>query len=646
MIIFGFLPLLVLILIFITFSTVRRAYPPGILFLDSLLVWGTLTVILTEVLSLGRLLQPLYVIVAWLLTALVLTVVIIIKRPVPLRKIYETINRSFSGYYVLLVVLVAVGAILLVTALVAPPNFWDAITYHMSRVAYWAQNHSVNHYKTDDARQLYMAPFTSFLILHFQLLAGSDIFANVVGWLSLVGSAVAVYLTTTRLGAPRGGAILATVYTFTLPTAVLEASSVQTNLPTALWLSIFAYFLLFDLDEESPQNWVRIGIALGLAILSKYTTAFYALPLVCWYGIHKMRKSPGRAIRLALVIAVIAAAINLPHFSRNYTLFGSPLYPERGRTQHVNAQIGIRTTVSNLTRNTVQHLATPNYRINQALLAAVQKIHAAIDMDTAAPETSLSSPFQVFPLTTHEAATGNLLHLVLASAASILTLLTSRNRRAVWVAIMPLAGFVLFSSLVKWGPYNTRLHLPPFVLAAPVFGYISGRYLKPVHVKVVGLVLILLSLPWVLANQFRPILPIQRFTSSPSILASSRADQYFASLPASYELQEQYTAAADVLLNQSTCRRIGFDYVGKSLTPEYLVWVTLQQFGEDFTIVFPGKDFDYIQNNPNHVCAILYIGENVATSVPGELPHAQVWHWEDIGLSIQTDYIAPHSGDN
>jgi hypothetical protein len=33
-------------------------------------------------------------------------------------------------------------------AIVAPPNTWDSMTYHMSRVAHWEQNHNVAHYPT------------------------------------------------------------------------------------------------------------------------------------------------------------------------------------------------------------------------------------------------------------------------------------------------------------------------------------------------------------------------------------------------------------------------------------------------------------------------------------------------------------------
>jgi hypothetical protein len=43
----------------------------------------------------------------------------------------------------------ALGLVTLVTALLAPPNNWDSMTYHMARVAHWKQNRSVDFYPTN-----------------------------------------------------------------------------------------------------------------------------------------------------------------------------------------------------------------------------------------------------------------------------------------------------------------------------------------------------------------------------------------------------------------------------------------------------------------------------------------------------------------
>ena len=74
----------------------------------------------------------------------------------------------------------------LATALISPPNNWDSMTYHMSRVEYWIQNKGIHFFTTNNPRQNVLAPFSEFFILHFQILSGSDIFANLVQWISLI----------------------------------------------------------------------------------------------------------------------------------------------------------------------------------------------------------------------------------------------------------------------------------------------------------------------------------------------------------------------------------------------------------------------------------------------------------------------------
>ena len=53
---------------------------------------------------------------------------------------------------------VAVVVIAGVTAIVAPPNTYDSMTYHLPRVMHWIQHQSVGHYPTHIPRQLHFPP--------------------------------------------------------------------------------------------------------------------------------------------------------------------------------------------------------------------------------------------------------------------------------------------------------------------------------------------------------------------------------------------------------------------------------------------------------------------------------------------------------
>src|SRR6185503_576531 len=87
--------------------------------------------------------------------------------------------------------IVAIGLGTLAVALVAAPNTWDSMTYHLPRVAHWAANGSVAHYPTSIDRQLWQPPFGEYLVLLAYVALGGDRLANLPGWVAAVGAAIA-----------------------------------------------------------------------------------------------------------------------------------------------------------------------------------------------------------------------------------------------------------------------------------------------------------------------------------------------------------------------------------------------------------------------------------------------------------------------
>ena len=83
--------------------------------------------------------------------------------------------------------------ILLLTILFNAPNTWDSLTYHMSRVAHWIQNGSVDYYFTTNSRQNEMGPGAEYLILFFQILTNSDNLAGFIQFFSYLLLASGIY---------------------------------------------------------------------------------------------------------------------------------------------------------------------------------------------------------------------------------------------------------------------------------------------------------------------------------------------------------------------------------------------------------------------------------------------------------------------
>jgi len=128
--------------------------------------------------------------------------------------------------------LLGVVVIVLVTGLLAwlvPPQTWDSLNYHLSRVAQWAQERAVRHFATGIEVQNSMPPGAEMAILQFYVLVGGDRLASFVEWFAMVGCLMGVSLVAMQLGAGFIGQLVAVVFTATLPMGITQASSTVTD---------------------------------------------------------------------------------------------------------------------------------------------------------------------------------------------------------------------------------------------------------------------------------------------------------------------------------------------------------------------------------------------------------------------------------
>lgn len=193
----------------------------------------------------------------------------------------------------LYIILAGTACIVIITgliAIIAPPNTWDSMTYHMPRVMHWIQNKTVAHYPTAIQRQLYYAPWAEFAIAHLQILSDGDRFANMVQWFSMVGSLVAVSLIARELGADKKGQLFAALFVVSIPMGILQSSSTQNDYVVSFWLVCFVYYGLIIL--KTPNYWLAsaIGASLGLAIMTKPIAYLYATPFLLWFLASSVKK--------------------------------------------------------------------------------------------------------------------------------------------------------------------------------------------------------------------------------------------------------------------------------------------------------------------------------------------------------------------
>jgi hypothetical protein len=527
-------------------------------FLFIAILWGVSVTIITEILSAFSLITFGWLVASWCVVLLGVTcfVITLMKRQrlivlSPSLKLPFRAVPFFSG-------LVLIVALTGVTAFVSPPNNWDSMTYHMSRVVHWIQDRNVSFYPTHILRQLFLNPWAEFAVMHLQILSGGDRFANFVQWFSMIGCLIGASLLAKQFGGDLQTQLFAAVFAGTIPMGILQSSSTQNDYAVSFWLVCFVYFSI-SLIRQEQIHWpyaLGAGFSLGLAVLTKGTAYIFAVPFVAWAGYSFLRTFRFKSWKLALLIGVTCLVLNSGHYTRNLSLFGSPLSPRVTNSLElvISDVISPSSVLSNIARNIGQHLGTPIWQVNFGIDFAIRKFHRVLNIDIDDPRTTSlqRDKFQVLTPSLHEDNATNLLHLSLILGAIFLFFISKeiRSSRVLTSYLTALfSGLLLFCALIKWSPYNSRYHLPLFVLASPFVAVVLFKSLNEKVIEMIAFALLLSALPWVFFNSSRPLMGDQ------SIWKRTRLDHYFNNRP---YLRKAFFGAADFLKSKQ-CSQIGLD---------------------------------------------------------------------------------------
>jgi hypothetical protein len=245
-----------------------------------------------------------------------------------------------------------------------------------------------------------------------------------------------------------------------------------------------------------------------------------------------------------------------------------------------NELLTLRGVASILVRNAALHAGTPWSEVNELVFRGVAAFHSKIGLDANDPRTTGWGYFAVSRPSTHEAGAGNPAQAALSLV--LFGLLLVRPRKfgggALVYGLGVAAGFILFSAVFKWQIWGSRLHLPFFVLLAPLCGFVLERALPARIAQLIGLALIVLSWPWLTGISTRPLLSGSGGSGSPSVLLQSREDLYYANVP--WAVEGYQTVIRRV--SEGGCSDIGLVLSGSAM--EYLIWAGLGAPRDDLRI--------------------------------------------------------------
>jgi hypothetical protein len=515
--------------------------------------WSILLLVLTETLSLAHAFARLPLFCSWALVGVGLVWPIRRAWPRIAPRLPSLAPRGWRFDLMAGCLSVPLG-LTLVVALVAPPNTTDALTYHMGRVTEWLDHRSVAHFATHVERQVALSPFAELVIAHLQALSGGDRLASLVQWSAFALGAVGVSLLARALGGDVAVQKLAALLALTTPMAIAQATSTQNDLVGSFF--VVATVLACLSLEAALRSGLGLGMAAGLAVLTKGTAPVFLAPFALW-GLRRLwrERRPRRALAVLAVAGVVAVAINAPHGLRNQRLYGSPVGMPWLAKMVGNEVRGPGAVSSNLLRNAAAHLALPLPAATATVHATVLVLHRLAGLDVNDPRTTSGGNYVAIGLNTHEDTSPNALQLLLFLAAgAILVWRGTRTERWFWLLLA--LACILFSASFKWQPWGSRLHTPVFVLAAVPVALALRRVVPERLDRVVAVLLVVAAAPWLLANHTRALLPtplLGQVLPRSDIWQTSRAEQYFANRPLDYR---SFLALRD-RLRGSGCHDVG-----------------------------------------------------------------------------------------
>ncbi|WP_310379655.1 glycosyltransferase family 39 protein [Flavobacterium sp.] len=452
--------------------------------------------------------------------------------------------KSFSFYEKTLVGFISFGLLLLLfQGIIYPPNNWDSLTYHMSRIMYWLSNESVAHFPSHILRHLYQPPFAEYFILHLNLLNGNDYLSNSVQWLFLVFSIISIWSLLDYFKVSRFYKLLVAFLILTIPAVELQSSTTKNDIVCGFFIITAIYFSCKSYYESELKNFVFLGLTVGLGLLTKGTAYIFLTPillLLALFILFKIIKTKQiKPLLNGCITLLIVFLINLGHYSRNFKINRNVLnIDETEAKAYSNEKMNGTLFLSNFLKNAGLHLGYP---IQAEADSLIKGIHKKISIPVNNPETNYYGiPYEgAIKINTNEDCAPNVIHFFLI-LLSFFALGFNRfknlkeNKKQLLLGLIIIAQLVLFVGYLKWQPWHTRLHIPIFMLSVVLITVAANQSKWFKYIVLASIPLMMFSFYFYFVyNNTRPISTNREYTKNIHLL-DNRFKKYFSNQPHLY----------------------------------------------------------------------------------------------------------------
>lgn len=421
--------------------------------------------------------------------------------------------KSVSLYITILILILT-----FVQGFLSAPNTTDGMVRRLPIVMFWVQEQTLYQDIIRNGHD-FMGPFAQYILLHLYIIFNGDRILFLSQWIAFIGVITLSLLISQKIGASSKSLPIILMLVVTLPIAVLGSNSIQTDMVTTVFVLFSVYFALNFLRNTTFINCVLVSIAIGLGILTKATFFLYlVLPLgLLLPVVFKLNK---KLLIFGLISAFIIGVIQARFSEQSLRLYGelNGSGVIQGKSGYTNEIINPQVTFSNLLRNLILHLPFPVGK--EEVEKWVSSIHAKMGLIMDDPRTNYyGTKFSVNPVIfPQEDRAGNPVHLSLILLAGVVIIFWHKkiknNRQAVYLYALSIISLIIFSAILKWQPFHTRLLMPFFIVGSITSTLILSNFDKlKIFLNLLLVISVLLSLLLILFNVSKPFISYGLFYS-------------------------------------------------------------------------------------------------------------------------------------
>lgn len=369
-----------------------------------------------------------------------------------------------------------------------PQNIADNLYNHLSRIGYWIQNGSLEHYAGFNVVGMTYPYNNSLLIALPMVILRTDVLAGFVQFTAGLLACMAVYNLSRRVGFNKTGSLWAALLLLTYPIILYESITSQNDLlAAALITSAFSLLASYALTKEKTLlvfSLLALALALGtnqytLGILPAYAILFLVVLIR-----HKTM-SVRNIASAALVFVGFFMLAGAYSYAQNWILLGNPFGPK---------EIANQITGLNNGGSIPERVAVNSARLFAQFISCDGLPPAAADFCLSAKHTILTplltskvstdlylyteAPFVIVKPNVYNAESawyGPLSWILILPSIVYVFVTGVKKKEPLRIALMLSSlSFFVFIQLGKsgWDPYQGRYLITAIVLAQPAVAWI------------------------------------------------------------------------------------------------------------------------------------------------------------------------------